>query len=386
MMKNKGYTLVELVVVMAIFLVVMIMSSYAFEKIVKTGGQQAKSAQTQITGRVGLEMMRAAIGHAGYGLFWTFQNVPNSYTEVGAPPVSSLGVDAAVFTAFNDPLVAPRAVVSGASSNGAYLVIKSTLTGMDPTTRKWSYMNYSSSSGTNASYIRNISVPDPGWVGADRAIIITSTFGGGESKQLAMNGTSFFHNFSQTLNSNFMPDDPYQMRIVYGVARQDLRMPYNRTDFYLDMNAPKKPLTCNPGTGVLYMAIAGQNGDYTDTNSTTKLLYPLLDCIGDLQVGFDLLKDDGTPVSSNALIDPDSATVLDAAGIRAKLKNVRVFLLAQEGKKDTNFSYPGDSITVGSDGLGTVWTATTMSGKFGSDWRNYRWNVYSFTVNLTNIQ
>jgi hypothetical protein len=385
MMKNRGATLVELLIVMVIFIAVIILSTNIFEKITSRGGQQSRSAQTQITGRVGLEMMRAAIGHAGYGLFWTFQT-PVSYTEVDAPPANGLGVDSAVFTAFNDTLVAPRAVVTGASANGAYLVIKSTMAGMDPAppgmdpvSRKWSYLNYTTSAGANVSYVRPIAAPDTGWTGSDRSIIINTSFAAGESKFLAMNGSTFYYTHSDALHANFMPTDDFQKRIAYGVAGQNLRMPYNRTDFYLDMNAPKKPSSCNPGTGVLYMAVAGQNGNYTDTNGATKLLYPLLDCVGDLQVSFDLQNADGSTTLT------DTLSGFDAAGLRGTLKTVRVFLLAQEGKKDTGFSYPGDSITVGADGLGSVWTPTTMSAKFGSDWRNYRWNVYSYTVNLKNL-
>jgi hypothetical protein len=332
-------------------------------------------------------MMRSAIGSAGYGLFWTSQNTPAAYTEVTGQPVTGLGVSSGVFTGFDDGSAAPRAVATGASGNGAYLVIKSTMSPMDQVSRKWSYMNFSTSLAANASYIRPITAPDPGWASTDRAVIINTTFNAGESKQLAMNGTGFYiTNPTVPPNVNFMPTDSFQKRIVYGVAGQNLRMPYNRTDFYLDMNATGKPQSCNPGTGVLYMALAGQNGDYTSTNGTDKLIYPLLDCIGDMQVGFDLVKDDGTFVASSALIDPDTAAVMDAAGIRAKLRTVRVYLLAQEGKKDPGFSYPGNSIMVGSDGLGAVWTPTMMSAKFGSDWLNYRWIVYSFTVDLKNLQ
>ena len=387
-MKNQGFTMVELLIVMVIFIAVIIISTTAFESIVKRGGQQVRSAQTQITGRVGLEMMRSAISHAGYGLFWSFQTTPTTHVkEVTVQPETYLDVDSGLFDGFDDYVsnAAPRAVAVGATADGDYLVIKSTMLGMDAASRKWSYMNYSTSSGANASYIRAIAQPDPAWGSSDRAIIINSTFNAGESKQLAMNGAAFYYKFSDALDSNFMPTDSFQKRIVYGVASQNLNMPYNRTDFYLNMKDPNKPQSCNPGTGVLYMAVAGQNQNYVGADGE-KLRYPLLDCVGDMQVVFDRIKDNGTFSASDELRDPDTGDVMDAAGIRAKLRTVRVYLLAQEGKKDPSFAYPGDSIKVGPDGLGTEWTPTTMSAKFGSDWRNYRWNVYSFTVNLKNLQ
>jgi len=385
---RKGFTLVELVVVMGVVVIALTISSFAFQSIVRSGSQQVKSAETQITGQVGLEMMRAAIGHAGYGLFWAFQT-PVSYTEVTGPPVTGLFSNSAVFDGFNDNLVAPRAVVTGTGNNGSYLVIKSTLSQMTPVSRKWSFFNYSTIGGTtNASYVRQIAAPDPAWAANDRAVVVTTTFASDtENKTLAMNGTGFFYTFGQAVNASFLPVNNVEKRFVYGVATQDLRMPYNRTDFYIDANPPQKPLSCNPGTGVLYMALAGQNGNYTDGSGTNKTLYPLMDCVGDMRVAFDMVKADGTLVSSDTLNDPDApATPMDAAGIRSKLKNVRIYLLAQEGKKDPKFSYPSDSINVGTDGLGKTWSASEMAAKFGSDWRNYRWKLYYFAVNLKNLQ
>ena len=65
---EEGYTLTELIVVMAIFLTIMLITSNSFKTIVNQSSQQSKSAETQIGGIVGLEMLRADLEQAGFGL------------------------------------------------------------------------------------------------------------------------------------------------------------------------------------------------------------------------------------------------------------------------------------------------------------------------------
>ena len=55
---TKGFTLIELIIVMAIFIVVLMISASGFENALKATSNVTKSAQTEIEGIVGLEFLR----------------------------------------------------------------------------------------------------------------------------------------------------------------------------------------------------------------------------------------------------------------------------------------------------------------------------------------
>ncbi|HZV82821.1 MAG TPA: prepilin-type N-terminal cleavage/methylation domain-containing protein, partial [Geobacteraceae bacterium] len=73
---EQGFSLTELIVVMAIFLTIMLITSSTFKTIVNQSSQQSKSIETQIEGIVGLEVLRSDMEQAGFGLPWSFQNTP----------------------------------------------------------------------------------------------------------------------------------------------------------------------------------------------------------------------------------------------------------------------------------------------------------------------
>ena len=102
-----------------------------------------------------------------------------------------------------------------------------------------------------------------------------------------------------------------------------------------------------------------------------------------------------TSTAGDPLSVPD--TLNDAALLRQRLKGLQVYLLAHEGKKDPNYSYPGidsnNAIFVGPyigatplTSVGRMWTRNMMQSTFGNDWQNYRWKVYGITVNVRNLQ
>lgn len=419
----KGFTLVELVVVMGIFIIIMIISTYAFENILKRSGQMGKSAESEISGMLGLEMMRADIAAAGYGLPWVFPNgvVPGYTTEVTSAP-ANVDIVAASFNAFNDdpsnppafnPLPnGPRAIISGTGGTTGidYIVVKGTVLGMSKTARKWNYVNYATDATgtTNISYLLPKADPatDLANSDTDHAITIASTFTttGTETKKLVVGpGTTYAFEYPVPLvvspnpgplvGSNFQPTDQSQMFVSYGVSNGTLRMPYNRVDLYVD-KATAKPASCCSGTGVLTKAVADHKGGWGGT-VMNPLRYPLLDCVGDMQVSYDRdMNNDG----NITLIDDTVIGAMSAPDIRTQIKNVRVYILAHEGKKDPSFSYPVNNtnnvICVGPyqpDGItcssvGRSWTQTNLTNTFGADWQHYRWKVYYFVVNLKNLQ
>jgi len=426
---KRGFTLVELLVVMAIFIIIIIIATKAFESIIRIAGHQTKTAASQIEGIVGLEMLRTDLAHAGYGLPWQFQFAPNAYNEVAGSPAANTGIDA---TTLNDvPPAVPRAIMAAATGAGGsvpgshYLVIKSALLALkaaNSSVGRWGELIYSTAGGLNTSTINRVNdistdlrdgaAASPNNV-QDRVITIRSQFTnlGGENKVLVMSGAG--NNFSYAVPNGFQPPvdgykpaDEFETLTAYGISDTNLRMPYNRADYYIsrppstDPNF-KIPDFCNSGTGVLFKAVADHAGGY-GTN-----IYPLLNCAGDMRVVYYLdMDDDGNPqtfanatnganfASSEGANGADiNATLAAADLLRQRLKSIYVYILSHEGKKDTSYTYPvtdpGSVITVGPPAMpavGNVWTQAAMTAQFGTDWRNYRWKVYSIEVNPRNLQ
>lgn len=406
---NKGFTLTELIVVMAIFIVVILLMSSSFENIMRKSSQQSKSALSQIEGVVGLEMFRTDISHAGYALPWSFTSTPASaYVEVNTIPLT-YAIAGITPSDFNDAV--PRAVRGGGPAlNGShYLVLKSGMLALNTTsTGRHAFVNYS---GGNNSYINRVGDPNTdirnGTLAApnnvqDRVITLMSEFTnpGAQTRQLMMvdatTATGFWYTVQTSFiptNNKFKPADASQTFYVYAISDSDLKMPFNRADYFIyrtaynDANFPF-PASCAPGTGILFKAVAGHTSNYKGA-SNENLIYPLLNCVGDMQVslGFDPLSNGNMTFSP-----PNAASVtgMSADDFRSQLKEVRVYILAHEGKKDQNYSYPGATIYVGEPGYGgREWTPTMMANAttgFGTDWMRYRWKVYTLVVQMKNLQ
>jgi len=74
--KQTGFTLVELMVTMVIFVLVIAAASSMFTGILNQFKQQSKIAETNIEGLAGLQMFRTDIEQAGYGLPMTLMVLP----------------------------------------------------------------------------------------------------------------------------------------------------------------------------------------------------------------------------------------------------------------------------------------------------------------------
>jgi hypothetical protein len=163
--------------------------------------------------------------------------------------------------------------------------------------------------------------------------------------------------------------------IVYGVdpgtGVASLRMPFNRADFYVRVPAANLPKQCAAGTGVLY------KGTFSQSNGTIVNELPILDCVVAMRVIFTL-----DLYGNGAYTYTDDISGLTAADIRAWLKEVRVYILAQEGQKDPNYTYPNSTVTLGETGMLPVNIDMTTI----TNYQNYRWKPYTLIVRPTNLR
>lgn len=399
----QGYTLVELVVVILIFSAVMTLISVSFARIVTSSAQIMKAAETDIGGLIGLEVLRCDLELAGFGLPWslpsgtTYREGDNQLLVNGCQS----GCSGAVPSLFNDaPDQPPRAYVVGdnVGFNGSdYLVLKGTALGMSMASRSWSYLSYSSSGAVVKPPRTEVELTPGNTPGSGDLVIMErsgATASGEATRELVTDGpgSGFWLVFNRSLLTGaFRPGSREESFQVYGVASADstvssLSYPFNRADYYLSLpDTAAASSNCAPGTAVLYKTVLNQNGSLTK--------YPILDCVLDLQVLFGLDTVGNGVVDYHASGDLTELLYTAAADLRNHVREIRVYLLAQQGRRDPGYRYPvtnpDAAIAVGDPGLdpalGSSWTQSRLASTVGPNWRNYHWKLYTIVVQPKNL-
>ncbi|HBE44067.1 MAG TPA: hypothetical protein DDW17_01105 [Deltaproteobacteria bacterium] len=365
---HYGFTLIELIIVMALVLIVFVMSTDTFSILIRHSRQQSQIVVAEFEGIVGLEMLRADIEQAGFGLPWAFQGAIN-YQEAQDSPEKD----------YNDsPSNPPRAILSGNNvvhtCNGSdYLVIKSTVTARNATSEKWSYIVKNDMAANAQPHEWGIKDFETN----ERIIAIKPSVGESRITQLIMDGANFYTSYAAAgaYPQVFAPQKLTEMFLLYGIAPSSistLRMPFNRSDYYIRRPATGMPSTCAPGTGILYKA--------TLNHADGKLNeMPLIDCVADMQVIFRLDTDGNGAIDNQT----DDISALTAQQIREQVKEVRVYVLLHEGQYDKTYvsSLP-NPLPIGEFVLGNDFN---FNSRIGSTWKGYRWKVHTIVVKPRNL-
>lgn len=377
--RQDGFSLVELLIVMALFVIVLAISADTFTIILRQSSQQAKTAETQIEGIVGLEMLRTDIEHAGYGLPWSYPSALVGYNEASAANACSGGGSAGTDRAnYNDLSSSPpSAILHGNDvcfNNSDYLVIKATNIGMNNASPRWSYITYTGK-------------PVPMFWGSDNlsngdgVIVIKPKAGETTLRQIVVSGNFYTAYSNNNFSGGFSPNDPNnpeEMFVIYGVDDSTpLRMPFNRADYYISRPAGI-PSSCAPNTGILYKATFN-HGAAVGGNEFTE--YPLLDCVADMQVIFYRDTDNDGTIDSFS----NNLAGLTAQQIREQVKEVRVYILTHEGQRDPGYTYPNATVEIRDPNFGLI-KNFDLSATIGGNWQNYRWKVITLVVKPKNLQ
>ncbi len=350
-MKQKGFTLIELLIAISIFIVVIAIVLKSYSLILKSQLQQGNIAKTNIEEGIGLEILRKDIEMAGFGLPWDMNGI--SYIE--AVNDSSYTPDPSTF---NDaPLNPPRVFVisndgNGSANNSDVLVIKSSVASLSNVTKRWGYI---SNDGASIQYN-----PLSPYTANSGYFVVFDT----ERRLEKMN-----YQPSSITPPSFVDDlGEGSIYFAFGISTNNPRMPFNRVDYYLKKPGTGFPDRCCPTTYELYRATINQSDGRRNPQ-------PILDCVKDFQVVFGLdNNEDGT-------IDSWSSTLPNSASnVRNRLKQVRVFILYQEGNKDINYSFSGRII------LGDNDTGTIKSFIPSGDEIHYRWKVMRVVVYPLNLK
>jgi prepilin-type N-terminal cleavage/methylation domain-containing protein len=363
--RNAAFTLIELMIAMAIVMLVLYAAINFFIVSVRQYKVQTKITETNVEGILGLELFRQDLENLGYGLPW---NNLGNYTEKTGNG-----------SALNDGNgIAPRAVVSingggGITVNNSdYLVIKSARVGMSDAAGKWTTLTQAGAKRQWTPLSENLANTD--------YVIVLAVGSTDANRRSLVNPTSPYTTYGAVSSAAFLPVDPYSANIVYGIDNVIPVRPFNRAEYYIDSSAV--PQRCAPNTGVLVKAVVAH-----DSPGSTPTLLPLLDCVADMQVVYGM-DTNGDGVVDNTYSD-DISVGMTAADIRAQLVEVRVHILAQEGERDDSYAYPYDNVTVGSGGAGRAFNFTsfgfTSSGNVMNNFKHYRWKVYNIVVKPKNL-
>lgn len=387
---ESGFSLVELIVYLVILGILMTAIFASFTSTMRRSAQQTSIAETKIETNVGLELLRADLEHAGFGLPWQLPAVPSPYSEPSNSPFNP-GADTLLTPLMDAPNV-PKAIISQDNSPASlndsdYLVIRAINVTLGVSSQKWGYVGRNTA---NSTVVQSMS--KEAFVGGDKVIVLRPEFNPGEYRQLVMNGTSYITQIIAgpplSLADPFAPiatpnDPDGEKYLVYGLneAAVSSSRPFNRTDYYI--NDTNVPTHCAPNTGVLTKATAHQEDDEF-------LILPVMDCVADFQIVYylDTNNDGGWDQRANA----DGLAGLTPVQIRGQVKAVRLFILTHEGGIDRSFSYPQATVNVGeADAAGAplvpaVGRSFDLAADIGGNWANYRWKIESMAVTPKNLK
>jgi prepilin-type N-terminal cleavage/methylation domain-containing protein len=380
MNRQRGMTMVELLVSVAIVMIIIAAATTAYLKILRSYKTHGKLAESYMANLTGLEMLRYDIETAGFGLPAGMNGV--TYSE--AVPVNTPETTFTAATnpnpnppydpsALNDsPSNPPRAFAhldnkstAGMGTNKSdVLSIKSSSANINATSKKWSILV--NPSGTPIVKLWGANYAPPG---LDQFMDFTSVPPADNFIVLDNNGnlvanqaghwlntfnasavnTGYYNNATFLCGLPSGPPSAMSVYYMYGLDNSTLAhtMPFNRVDYYLDRIKSDFPTSCDKNTFTLYRSTINQwNGQFTQT--------PLIDCVADFQVAFGLDPLGGT---NNSTGDPVAAiqwqanllqqswmpgysanTPMSAIQIQQYLREVRVFILFQEGLGDTSTS------------------------------------------------
>ncbi len=376
--RQEGFSLVELMITMVVFLLIIAAASGVFTSLLTQFKQQSKIAETNIEGAIGLEILRRDLESAGYGLAWNGliaygESNDNTFFLNDAPS----GTPRAIISQNNATYAAPNDIFNGSD----YLVIKAINVAQNDTSQRWTILK--AAPFTAPFNPRQWSISSENFGNTENVIVLSMGATTATERSLVVSGTSFSTTYDNITTSPWPPEPPAQTinRIVYGItpAGTPPQRPFNRADYYI-WRATDSPATdevpdrCAPNTGVLRKAVLNHSGTFAGG------ILPILDCVADMQVVF--RRDTGAYTDNLAtLTETNGNGIIDAQEIREQITEVRVYILAHEGQRDLNYTYPNNAITVGEFGAGRIFDLTTIT-----NWQNYRWKVYTIVVRPNNLR
>ena len=326
----KGATFVELLIALAIFTVVMTAVFSAYITLTRYSTDEYRLAESGMETELAKNIIERDIMMAGYGL-------ADDYGEAS---------------------LCPRPVQVAGKGPDYNLLLRGTAIGiLSKSSQGWSYIK-----SVNPTQIEQWDDERENISYGDRVIYIDPA----TREILTIESTAVFK----------YPKSPYSLErgaIVYGLHSNNADLPYYTIEYSLGGTPPS---VCAPGTRNLLRA---ESKDYDPPVSGQ----PIMNCVRDFQIAFglDTKNEDGVI----DMWDPSSADTYETKMLRKIIKQIRVYILVQNGNYDPYYTYSNpdpamspDIIHVGDSVAGKYITLTERQ-------RNYRWKVISIYVTPRNL-
>jgi prepilin-type N-terminal cleavage/methylation domain-containing protein len=373
---RRGFTLIELLTAMVIFSTVIVGLYKVYDVQFKQQVKEYRLAESEMELGIAKNLIERDLIMAGYGIM-------DDYSCYSATPVSAV-------------------TTSDGGSNPDTLTLKGTALGIKSrATQEWSTVA-SMSTGTSGFPTFSASDDPRENINPGDRMIITNPSGGTESrtKTLLCDSGKWLYSYSTTTSAPTTADTgiPYPNLqtgyVVYalnlsGETDGDATVPYYTVKYYLGGTSPSN---CAPGTQSLLRAesrttTAPSGGD------------PVMSCVRDFEVALGLTDSTASPDPSLAASIPinkwdngATASTYSPSELNQRLKQIRVYILVQEGSKDSSFTYVNpdpnasapDTIRVGE--LNLVGGTTGRDVQLTAAQRNYRWRVLTIVVTPRNIR
>lgn len=354
---EEGVTLVELLVVVAIFSVIMagVYSTYLAQA--KHSTREHRIAESEMELEIIKDFLERDISMAGYGFADVYCDAPTNDDSCLSGRKCPL----------DPPFCIPVAITAVDGIPDTLTLMGTALGTLSRGSQGWTYIRTSSPSfkrwGDAREDIEN----------GDRVVYLEPN-----TRSLITTADQWRFNY---------PDSPTLDRgtILYGLHTADISRPYYTVEYRLGGGPSDMPLMCaGPKTGEnavrSLLRAETSNGEY---------VRPILDCVRDLQVAF------GLDTTDDGVIDcwdngGAFAAAYDNYTLKRRLKQVKIFLLVQLGRRDPDKDVydknsavlrVGDASLTACDG-GTVGRDLTLTDAQ----RRYRWKVLSLSVAPRNLR
>lgn len=333
---QRGFSLIELLIVIGIFSVLMAAVFTTFSAQMRHGAREYRIGESEIELGIVKKIIERDIALAGYGL-------ADDYAATGYNPRSVSSTADSLTLRGTAPALTDRAPVAWTYARTS-----------TPTFRTWG------DSREDLLANANVVLMEPN----TRQILTQG--GGGDWKFKFVDAG----NAPLLVSDNSAWANPVIGTVVYGV-HPGATEPFAAITYQRDL-ATAPPSSCAVGTRNLVRTEA-----WTGVASTT---IPLLSCVLAFQTAFGL---DG---NEDGRIDAWDSTGATAGGyttaqLKKRLKQVRVYLLVQNGNRDTGYTYPAATVRVGDAGLGIG-----ADIALDAEQRRFRWRLVSIDVTPRNVR